>query len=273
MMTIATVLGIMSVLIASSQSVLIGQLNSALEIRVWLSDEYDPQAFQGAPAQTAQELYGTGFKLPLRCSLAAQRLIDLPFSLLNLAGACFLAGFGVYLGSAWSNHLSTNIGNQDNRNVLIAFILSASLPLVIWATWSVLKMQERGYIEKRSAHSMAFLLKAELHNNLRRSLEPVQHLRTSIFGTAVHAQADHGVPNIHQPRPAHGTDIEMPEIPVPPSNTSELTKVLQEAAAAQRKCAEACLAVAAEYERLSWAEPPPLHEMLRRPNFGGVNTA
>ena len=70
-------------------------LNKAVEIRLWLSDDFDDG--QEVPVSDVTELreYVLNGKFPLRSSLSAQQLIRLPFALLGWAVYSFLAGFDI----------------------------------------------------------------------------------------------------------------------------------------------------------------------------------
>jgi hypothetical protein len=139
----AMVLGVLTVVASSYQQMSIGMLNKAVEIRLWLSDDFDDG--QEVPTSQITELreYVLNGKFPLRSSLSAQQLIRLPFALLGWGVYSFLVGFGLYLGFAWANHIDTDLGKNDNRNVLIVFLFATLLSILLFAIWSIMKASEQ----------------------------------------------------------------------------------------------------------------------------------
>jgi hypothetical protein len=64
-------------------------------------------------------------------SIISQQLLQAPFELLCISITTFLAGIGVYLGSAMTQHLK--LGSEDeiigNRGVLVAFVVGSAFAL------------------------------------------------------------------------------------------------------------------------------------------------
>jgi hypothetical protein len=119
----------------------IGMLNQATEIRIWLSDRYIDM---NIPKEPNQEWLEKNEKLPLRSSLAAQQLTRMPFALLVWAIACYLIGFAIDLGFAWTYSTALkDKGYNDNRNVLIAFLVAAIVTQGVFGTWSLVKATEQ----------------------------------------------------------------------------------------------------------------------------------
>lgn len=113
------VFGILSVLSATSAHSTIGLLNDPLALRLWLS--------RGSPSLNMQ--YPNPYsQLPLESSVSAILTIKLPKALLNLAVFLYLIAFGLYLILSWVEAVPT--GNDDYRNVFIAFILCVGLTFV-----------------------------------------------------------------------------------------------------------------------------------------------
>jgi hypothetical protein len=113
------VFGILSVLSATSAHSTIGLLNDPLALRLWLS--------RGSPPPNIQypEPYDT---LPLESSVSAILVIKFPKALLNLAVFSYLIAFGLYLILSWIEAVPT--GNDEYRNIFIAFILCVGLTFV-----------------------------------------------------------------------------------------------------------------------------------------------
>jgi hypothetical protein len=139
----AMVLGAFSVLAACFQQMSIGMLNQASEIRIWLSDRYT----EIPPKELTYEYLNekeNAPKLPLRSSLAAQSLTRMPFALLTWAIVCYLLGFAIYLGFAWAYDIrDINQGENDNRNVLVVFLVASISTGILYATYSLMKATEQ----------------------------------------------------------------------------------------------------------------------------------
>lgn len=176
------VFGVLSVVAASFQQLTIGALNKAVELRLWLSHDYDET--QEVPVSGIGPLreYVLSGKFPLRSSLAAQQLIRIPFALLAWAVYCFLVGFGLYLGFAYANNVpDTDSGNNDNRNVLISFLVTSAMPIALFAMWTVLKASEQiGRKEPKAKDRdprQRRLNRADLFKEVQQKLEPIKYFR------------------------------------------------------------------------------------------------
>ena len=69
-------------------------------------------------------------------------LLGLPLQFLVAAFVCFLLGFGLYLGYAMKQNLDTAPGRDNNKAVLVLFLVVASVALTIASMNNVWKMRE-----------------------------------------------------------------------------------------------------------------------------------
>jgi hypothetical protein len=266
------VLGVLSVVASSYQQMSIGMLNKAVEIRLWLSDDFDDG--QEVPVSDVTELreYVLNGKFPLRSSLSAQQLIRLPFALLGWAVYSFLTGFGLYLGFSWANHVvDTDYGKNDNRNVLIVFLVAALLSILMFAIWSIMKASEQiGGGTDRDPRRRR-LHRSDVFKEVQKKLEPIKYFRNQQQAIPTVLPRRNRIPQgekaqNYELKPQHPTrgrrnpvdwtlakgtvDSEGAENH-PQTPAANLAAILEEAADAHRRCAEADMAVAAEYERLA----------------------
>jgi hypothetical protein len=250
----------------------IGMLNKAVEIRLWLSDDFDDG--QEVPVSDVTELreYVLNGKFPLRSSLSAQQLIRLPFALLGWAVYSFLTGFGLYLGFLWTSHVvDTDYGKNDNRNVLIVFLVAALLSILMFAIWSIMKASEQiGGGTDRDPRRRR-LHRSDVFKEVQKKLEPIKYFRNqqqaipTVLPRRNRIPQDEKTQN-YELKPQHPTrgrrnpvdwtlakgsvDSEGAESR-PQTPAGNLTATLEEAADVHRRCAEADMAVAVEYARLA----------------------
>jgi hypothetical protein len=270
-LTAALVLGVLSVVAASYQQMSIGTLNKAVEIRLWLSDDFDET--QEVPTSQVSELreYVLNGKFPLRSSLAAQQLIRLPFALLGWSVYSFLAGFGLYLGFAWANHVDQTQPKSDDRNVLIVFLVAALVSILLFAIWSITKASEQIGRDSDLDPRRRRLHKSDVFKEVQKKLEPIKYFRNqqqaipTVLPRRNRDQQDDKSKDgqIRPERRPRGrrnpVDWALAEGSIdheraesrPRTPTTHLSAVLEEAANAHRRCAEANSAVAAEYARLA----------------------
>ena len=266
------VLGVLSVVASSYQQMSIGMLNKAVEIRLWLSDDFDDG--QEVPVSDVTELreYVLNGKFPLRSSLSAQQLIRLPFALLGWAVYSFLAGFGLYLGFSWANHVvDTDYGKNDNRNVLIVFLVAALLSILMFAIWSIMKASEQIGRDTDRDPRRRRLYRSDVFKEVQKKLEPIKYFRNQQQAIPTVLPRRNRIPQgekaqNYELKPQHPTrgrrnpvdwtlakgavDSEGAESR-PQTPAANLAAILEEAADAHRRCAEADMAVAAEYARLA----------------------
>jgi hypothetical protein len=130
--------GILSVTYATYQQQLIGMMNSATEIQIWLScGKADRDPTKGQPPLWKRlirlENYGIEYDLPyclfpLESSMAAQMKMQLPSMLLQVAILLYLTGFGLYLLFAWlENAIPPSL---DYRSIFIVYTVAVGL--VLW---------------------------------------------------------------------------------------------------------------------------------------------
>lgn len=128
------VFGILSVTSATSLNQQVGRLNSALDIRLWLS--------RGKGRMKHCEPYSL---MPLESSISALKISEIPNLLLNLAVVLFLIGFGLYLLFSWLNHIEQS--GIAYRNVFIVFVIAVVVSCLYYFTWVVVRILEA---QKRS---------------------------------------------------------------------------------------------------------------------------
>jgi hypothetical protein len=250
----------------------IGMLNKAVEIRLWLSDDFDEA--QEVPTSQVSELreYVLNGKFPLRSSLSAQHLIRLPFALLGWCVYSFLAGFGLYLGFAWANNVDPTRPKNDNRNVLIVFLIAALVSILLFAVWSIMKASEQIGRDtdldprRRRPH------RSDVFKEVQKKLEPIKYFRNrqQAIPTALprrnrdqqtNPAIDGQIRPERRPRGRRnpvdwalaeegGADNESAESR-PQTPATSLAAILAEAADAHTRYAETNSAVAAEYTRLT----------------------
>jgi hypothetical protein len=266
------VLGVLSVVASSYQQMSIGMLNKAVEIRLWLSDDFDDG--QEVPVSDVTELreYVLNGKFPLRSSLSAQQLIRLPFALLGWAVYSFLTGFGLYLGFSWANHVvDTDYGKDDNRNVLIVFLVAALLSILMFAVWSIMKASEQIGRDTDRDPRRRRLYRSDVFKEVQKKLEPIKYFRNQQQAIPTVLPRRNRTPQgekaqNNELKPQHptrgrrnpvdwtlakgGVDSESTESR-PQTPATNLAAILEEAADTHRRCAEADMAVAAEYARLA----------------------
>lgn len=247
-------------------------LNKAVEIRLWLSDDFDDG--QEVPVSDIIELreYVLNGKFPLRSSLSAQQLTRLPFALLGWAVYSFLAGFGLYLGFSWANHVvDTDQGKNDNRNVLIVFLVAALVSILMFAIWSVMKASEQIGGDTDRDPRRRRLHRSDVFKEVQKKLEPIKYFRNQQQAIPTVLPRRNRTPQGEKAhndelKPRHptrgrrnpvdwtlakgGVDSESTESR-PQTPATNLAAILEEAADAHRRCAEADMAVAAEYARLA----------------------
>jgi len=108
----AMVFGIASMGAAVHRSIALSRLYEADSVRIWFSQRIDFKDKQ----------------CPLRSSIVAQQLLDLPLALQKWAGVMYLVGVGVYLGLIWHDDIpSISAGITDNRHVFMFSCSSCSV--------------------------------------------------------------------------------------------------------------------------------------------------
>ena len=137
--------GILSVTYATYQQTVIGMMNNAQEIRIWLScgkaDRGPKEARTDfwkfiARIQGGSIEYDPPYSLfPLESSMAAQMKIQLPNTLLQLAIFLYLTGFGLYVLFAWVEEAIPP--SLDYRGIFIVYMITVGLAFSYFWTLSV----------------------------------------------------------------------------------------------------------------------------------------
>ena len=210
-------------------------------------------------------------KNPLKSSIAAQELLDLPLALLLWGGISYISGFGVYIGLIWYDNVpSVSLSVTDSRNVFICFMLSL-LPLFVWSFWSTLKEKEdqtmRSAVvllidqEQLPESSLYTLIQSVMNES--KDIRPLngqngpQHAasrRSSVLTTnTVPNKVDIPLVPVNSTSAisAHVETIATLSSPRYTIEQSDYITALRSAASSRRQAAEADVAVAALYEKLT----------------------
>ncbi|KAF2088186.1 hypothetical protein K490DRAFT_56195 [Saccharata proteae CBS 121410] len=164
--------GVLAVILSCMQQQLLGMLNNAEGIRMWLSnghfysphhhchplyDENCGEADSSAHTdrtwgltseRTAIEDNDEGGRRRLQVSVASLQLLSLPQNFLAVSVVCFLSGFGLYLGFAWRQDLDDTPARNNNEAVLIMFVTAASCAVLGGMGTSFWKILEVGSAEQ-----------------------------------------------------------------------------------------------------------------------------
>ncbi|EKG16154.1 hypothetical protein MPH_06591 [Macrophomina phaseolina MS6] len=168
--------GVLAVILATVQQQVLGMLNSAEGVRMWLSNGrfYPPHALCRPLYDAAAHEADAGSycccsssssthlasrpqfrrtaprsRRRLQVSLAALQLLSMPHKFLSAAVGFFLAGFALYLGFAYRQDLDDTPARDNNEAVFVAFVGVASVAVVsgmgvsLWKVWEVRGAERR----------------------------------------------------------------------------------------------------------------------------------
>ena len=139
----ALLLSILATMLSCIQQQVLGTLNEPGGVRMWLSN--------GAVSRSPSKNKGRGLSAnrdKLQTSVASLLLLRLPNALLLWGVACFLVGFGLFLGFAWRQDLDNTPSRDSNLAVLIMYISVGSVSFLGAAGVVKWKMREVGEAEK-----------------------------------------------------------------------------------------------------------------------------
>ncbi|KAK7709123.1 hypothetical protein SLS57_008849 [Botryosphaeria dothidea] len=161
--------GVLAVILATVQQQVLGMLNSAEGVRMWLSNGhfYPPhrlcRPMYDESVREVDENYcvhlasraqfrGTAprGKRRLQVSIAALQLLSMPHKFLTAAVAFFLAGFALYLGFAFRQDLDDTPARDNNQAVFVSFVGVAAIAVMSGTGVSMWKVWEVRGAEKRS---------------------------------------------------------------------------------------------------------------------------
>jgi hypothetical protein len=159
-------------------------------------------------------------KTELRSSMVSHMILQAPFEIVVMSITLFIVGLGTYLGSSWKFDLPLSTGSHGNRGVLIAFIIPTVFVLLMYG--HMMGLKDRELVKAADAQLVAEQLvsKATISDD-------VEALAKQDLGKQVSVRAE-----------AVG------------SEWAALRQALHAAADAQRKCAEANMEIAKQYECL-----------------------
>ena len=217
-------MGLLSVHSAVMQQRTMGKLHNASQIRTWLLSKSSATLI--TESDVLRHKSDTA-------SFTAAFLTQLPYTLIEYGIIFILGGFTLYLGFAWKRTLDTEHSTNGNRNVFIMFIICAGLLGLQWA-WGF--YSKSVWLEQK-------IMAGDTEGGLQ---------VPAVVPNAIHVQAM--VPNPMAQPLAHAPD------PPNAKRYSALTEALQRAAESHRRCAEANLLVAKQYD-LVLAEKEVFHEV------------
>jgi hypothetical protein len=139
----ALLLSILATMLSCIQQQVLGTLNEAGGVRMWLSN--------GAVSRSPSKNRGRGLSAnrdKLQTSVASLLLLRLPNALLLWGVACFLVGFGLFLGFAWRQNLDNTPSRDSNFAVMIMYIVVGCVSFLGAAGVVKWKMGEVGEAEK-----------------------------------------------------------------------------------------------------------------------------
>jgi hypothetical protein len=118
--TTALLFSILATMLSCIQQQVLGTLNEPSGVRMWLSN--------GSARQSRTKNSGDSFSRKegrdgLRTSVASLLLLRLPNAFLLYGVACFLIGFGLFLGFAWRQDLANTPSRDNNLAVMIMYIV------------------------------------------------------------------------------------------------------------------------------------------------------
>ncbi|RMZ84570.1 hypothetical protein DV737_g1247, partial [Chaetothyriales sp. CBS 132003] len=180
------VLGVLSVMTATSQQNYVGMINNPLSIRLWLS--------RGQPEVGKHDSDNQPFNiLPLESSVAALKVISFPQRLLQLAVLVFLAGFGLYCLFSWLENITEK--PSDFRNIFLVFMLTICVTGLYWAAWRVNHINdERKWTKDFDLLHRGFYEQPYYLEKLKRDLQRVQNLAVEMEREQMELYANsHGV--------------------------------------------------------------------------------
>ncbi|KAH7391226.1 hypothetical protein BKA64DRAFT_756273 [Cadophora sp. MPI-SDFR-AT-0126] len=115
------VLGILSVVSATTHQQAVGILIDPLSIRLWLS--------RGFTKHSEKRPYPHPFtELKLDCSVAKQKSVGLPQWSLNFSVALYFIGFGLYFLFRWVENVGDDV--LGSRNIFIVYVVLAIVSLI-----------------------------------------------------------------------------------------------------------------------------------------------
>lgn len=142
--------GSLSVYFACLLQRTVGALYRAEDVRDWLTRP-DEETLKMLEHQkdlpSIPDMEQLRQQAPRSASLFSALVMSAPSSMINVALGSFLLGLGVYLGFLWTQHLDTQGGRNDSRDVFIIFIVSTVIIIALYAAPAAYKGLEMSAIE------------------------------------------------------------------------------------------------------------------------------
>jgi hypothetical protein len=143
----ALLLSILATMLSCIQQQVLGTLNEAGGVRMWLSNG----AVSRSPSKNGGHSGSRALSASrdkMQTSVASLLLLRLPNALLLWGVACFLVGFGLFLGFAWQQNLDNTPSRDNNFAVMIMYIVVGCVSFLGAAGVVKWKMGEVGQAEK-----------------------------------------------------------------------------------------------------------------------------
>lgn len=138
--------GVVAVILATMQQQVFGMLNDPMRVKLWLSCGYYEDQDEGKKATS-----NTGRRL--KASVASLQIMRLPNTFLSIAAFAFLVSIGLFLGFSARQDLNRTPGRDNNKAVLILWLVTAFVAVSesagcgIWKIWEDRKVERMSGME------------------------------------------------------------------------------------------------------------------------------
>lgn len=136
--------GIIAVILATMQQQVFGMLNDPLRVKLWLSAGYYEDGRQGKTTRIA----GDGRRL--KASVASMQIMRIPNTFLSFSALAFLVSMGLFLGFSARQDLDRTPGRDNNKAVLILWLVTAFVAVSESAGCGFWKVREDRRLERES---------------------------------------------------------------------------------------------------------------------------
>ncbi|KAL9621678.1 MAG: hypothetical protein Q9160_003931 [Pyrenula sp. 1 TL-2023] len=143
--------GIVAVILATMQQQVFGMLNDPLRVKLWLSAGYYGDEEDGGGRGKRNEI-GTGERR-LKASVASLQIMRIPNTFLSFAALAFLVSIGLFLGFSARQDLDRTPGRDNNKAVLILWLVTAFVAVSesagcgFWKVWEDRRLERESGIE------------------------------------------------------------------------------------------------------------------------------
>lgn len=231
--------GIIAVILATMQQQVFGMLNDPLRVKLWLSsgyyDEEDKNKADNNPSP---------HKRRLKASVASLQIMRIPNTFLSFAALAFLVSIGLFLGFSARQNLNRTPGRDNNKAVLILWLVTAFVAVTESAGCGMWKVWEDRRLERMVGASSSREQRRKDGGGGGGDEEEAAE-RDSGDGLLGNHQASESDDNDDDDDEQtsllrdHGSDRKDSQDPPSPVNVSALAKALEQSAKAHARCAEA----------------------------------